>query len=50
MNTLKVLDVTLRDGGCVNNFNLLNIFSYKNIQKLYLKKIHLSNSINIFPD
>ena len=21
MNTLKVLDVTLRDGGCVNNFN-----------------------------
>ena len=21
MNSLKVLDVTLRDGGCVNNFN-----------------------------
>ena len=21
MNRLKVLDVTLRDGGCVNNFN-----------------------------
>lgn len=26
MNSLKVLDVTLRDGGCVNNFNFGQIY------------------------
>lgn len=29
MNSLKVLDVTLRDGGCVNNFNFGQIYMEK---------------------
>ena len=30
MNNLKILDVTLRDGGCVNNFNFVKKkFKYK---------------------
>lgn len=29
MNSVKVLDVTLRDGGCVNNFNFGNLYMKK---------------------
>ena len=29
MNSLKVLDVTLRDGGCVNDFNFGHIYMEK---------------------
>lgn len=29
MNTIKVLDVTLRDGGCVNNFNFGQVYMEK---------------------
>ena len=29
MNNLKVLDVTLRDGGCVNNFNFGQVYMEK---------------------
>ena len=32
MNSLKVLDVTLRDGGCVNNFNFGTEYMQKILQ------------------
>lgn len=34
MNRLKVLDVTLRDGGCVNNFNFGSTYMNKILQAL----------------
>lgn len=34
MNSLKVLDVTLRDGGCVNNFNFGQVYMEKILSAL----------------
>lgn len=39
MNTLKVLDVTLRDGGCVNDFNFGQTYTEKILAALEASKV-----------
>ncbi len=39
MNSLKVLDVTLRDGGCVNDFNFGTTYMNKILVALQTSKV-----------
>ena len=41
MNSIKVLDVTLRDGGCVNNFNFGQIYMEKILSALECSGVDL---------
>ena len=41
MNRLKVLDVTLRDGGCVNNFNFGTAYMNKILHSLEAAQVDI---------